>query len=140
MDKVCHICEKNLAKYKCPTCRTPFCSVICGKEHKKVNCKPPTPPPPSPPPPSLLPSSPPEKESEEDDKKDIIPLEMLERLSESEEVKKCLKNSQVRDIIRFIVKNKDPMEAIDLAMTESVFVELADACLEVVEEKEREDI
>ncbi|XP_043485601.1 zinc finger HIT domain-containing protein 3 [Polistes fuscatus] len=137
MNKICSICEKDLAKYKCPTCRTPFCSVTCGKEHKKADCKPssPTPPPPS----SLLSPSSPETKSEEDAEKDIVPLEILQKLSQNQEVKNCLKNPQVRDIVTFIANNEDPMEAINLAMTESVFVELADACLKVVEEKEWED-
>ncbi|KAI4487039.1 hypothetical protein M0802_012094 [Mischocyttarus mexicanus] len=140
MNKVCSICEKDLAKYKCPICRTPFCSVACFKEHKKVECKPP--PPPTPPPSSSLspPSPPQESSDDEDSKKHIIPLETLQKLSDSQKVKDCLKNPQVRDIITYIANNKDPIKSVGLAMTESVFIEFADACLEVVGDKEWNDI
>jgi HIT zinc finger. len=34
----CGVCgESNLAKYKCPKCRLPYCSVKCCKDHK-VTC------------------------------------------------------------------------------------------------------
>ncbi|KAI4477845.1 hypothetical protein M0804_012325 [Polistes exclamans] len=134
MNKICSICEKDLAKYKCPTCRTLFCSVICGKEHKKADCKTPSP---TPPPPSSLLSPPSvENKSKEDAENETIPSEILEKLSQDQTIKNCLKNPQVRDILHFVVNNEDPMEALDLALTESIFVELADACLKVVEKKE----
>jgi hypothetical protein len=31
---VCGVCTTQPAKYKCPTCRLPFCSVPCSREHK----------------------------------------------------------------------------------------------------------
>ncbi|KAF3933428.1 hypothetical protein ABW19_dt0209826 [Dactylella cylindrospora] len=31
---ICKFCEKEQAKYKCPTCSTPYCSLACYKPHK----------------------------------------------------------------------------------------------------------
>mmetsp|Transcript_33874 Transcript_33874/g.40967 ORF Transcript_33874/g.40967 Transcript_33874/m.40967 type:complete len:140 (-) Transcript_33874:178-597(-) len=36
----CKVCEKCSPKYKCPTCRLPYCSVACYKLHKEVPCSP----------------------------------------------------------------------------------------------------
>ncbi|TVU02366.1 hypothetical protein EJB05_52151 [Eragrostis curvula] len=30
----CSVCKEAPSKYKCPSCRTPYCSVICFKNHK----------------------------------------------------------------------------------------------------------
>ena len=35
---VCRVCEANAAKYKCPSCRAPYCSVACYKNHQSVPC------------------------------------------------------------------------------------------------------
>ena len=31
--RVCHICQRELAKYTCPRCQSPYCGVECYKEH-----------------------------------------------------------------------------------------------------------
>lgn len=69
---------------------------------------------------------------------DTVPVHKLEQLRDSEEVQNCLKNPQVRDIISFVLNDKDPTKAIAKAMTEPVFVDLADACLKVVEASDEE--
>lgn len=33
------MCKEAPSKYKCPTCRTPYCSVICFKKHKDEFCQ-----------------------------------------------------------------------------------------------------
>ncbi|KAM3333482.1 hypothetical protein ACQJBY_028530 [Aegilops geniculata] len=35
----CDVCKEAPSKYKCPTCRTPYCSVICFKKHKVEFCQ-----------------------------------------------------------------------------------------------------
>ncbi|KAI9482673.1 MAG: hypothetical protein EXX96DRAFT_555239 [Benjaminiella poitrasii] len=35
---VCNVCELQEAKYKCPTCRSPYCSLVCFKKHKETPC------------------------------------------------------------------------------------------------------
>ena len=38
IDKICIICNSNNSKYKCPNCKSFYCSITCFKEHKK-DCK-----------------------------------------------------------------------------------------------------
>ncbi|KQK10414.1 zinc finger HIT domain-containing protein 3 isoform X1 [Brachypodium distachyon] len=35
----CDVCKEAPSKYKCPTCRTPYCSVTCFKKHKGEFCQ-----------------------------------------------------------------------------------------------------
>ncbi|CAO2177687.1 unnamed protein product [Urochloa humidicola] len=35
----CSVCKEARSKYKCPSCRTPYCSVICFKKHKEESCQ-----------------------------------------------------------------------------------------------------
>ncbi|KAI9593814.1 hypothetical protein BDF19DRAFT_424143 [Syncephalis fuscata] len=39
--KSCQVCKQAEAKYKCPTCYLPFCSVTCSRKHKEIPCQPP---------------------------------------------------------------------------------------------------
>ena len=69
---------------------------------------------------------------------DTVPLSNLESLRHSKEVKNCLKNEYVRDIMTHILKSDNPTETLAQAMTDPAFVELADACLKVVEGSDEE--
>lgn len=133
MKKNCIVCDKDGSAYKCPTCRNPYCSVVCCKEHKKAACTP------APPPVSDTDTD--IKENASSNKydfptEDTVPFEKLKQLHNSQEVKECLKNPHVRHIMTAILKDPNPTKAIALAMTEPIFVELADACLKVVEPQE----
>lgn len=35
----CCVCKEAPHKYKCPSCRTPYCSVTCFKKHKEESCQ-----------------------------------------------------------------------------------------------------
>ncbi|XP_066312825.1 uncharacterized protein [Miscanthus floridulus] len=35
----CCVCKEAPFKYKCPSCRTPYCSVTCFKKHKEESCQ-----------------------------------------------------------------------------------------------------
>ncbi|KAF0887517.1 hypothetical protein E2562_002246 [Oryza meyeriana var. granulata] len=35
----CDVCKEAPSKYKCPACRTPYCSVPCFKNHKDNFCQ-----------------------------------------------------------------------------------------------------
>nr|XP_003706263.1 PREDICTED: zinc finger HIT domain-containing protein 3 [Megachile rotundata] len=124
MSKICCICSKTDCSYKCPTCKVPYCSVGCYKGHKESNCQP---------------EDPKQHNGNEDEitydfpTEDTVPIEKLEQLRYSEELKNCLRNPHVRDIMRAILTDKNPTKVIALAMTEPIFVEMADACLKVVE-------
>ncbi|GJP52320.1 hypothetical protein CLOM_g11445 [Closterium sp. NIES-68] len=36
----CAVCRSQAAKYKCPTCLAPYCSVACCRTHKETPCQP----------------------------------------------------------------------------------------------------
>lgn len=38
MAKPCEVCAASESKYKCPTCRLPYCSAACYKKHKETPC------------------------------------------------------------------------------------------------------
>lgn len=51
MSKECCVCQAPGAKYKCPTCRSLYCTAACCKVHKETPCAPQQPataPPPQP--------------------------------------------------------------------------------------------
>jgi zinc finger HIT domain-containing protein 3 len=39
MARLCQICETQESKYKCPSCRAPYCSAGCYKTHKETPCE-----------------------------------------------------------------------------------------------------
>lgn len=110
------------------------CSIGCCKAHKQNNCQPP--------------KSQENKVIEDTKNKinydfpteDTVPIEKLNQLRHSEELKNCLKNPHVRNIMRGILTDKNPTSAIASAMTEPIFVEMADACLNVVEPEVNDEL
>ncbi|XP_076625292.1 zinc finger HIT domain-containing protein 3 [Colletes latitarsis] len=127
MERICCVCERTECSYKCPVCKEPYCSKACCKAHKASNCQPP---------------KPQQSEAAEDKvntvkynfpTEDTVPIDKLKQLQSSEELKNCLKNPHVRDIMCAILTNENPTKAIALAMAEPIFVEMADACLKIVE-------
>ncbi|KAJ0396784.1 hypothetical protein P43SY_007680 [Pythium insidiosum] len=38
MGRVCQICTTHESRYKCPSCRAPYCSAACYKTHKETPC------------------------------------------------------------------------------------------------------
>ncbi len=32
-DRVCHVCQRERARYTCPRCQSPYCGIGCYKEH-----------------------------------------------------------------------------------------------------------
>ncbi|XP_014474112.1 PREDICTED: zinc finger HIT domain-containing protein 3 [Dinoponera quadriceps] len=127
--KICCVCKKKDVPYKCPTCRKPYCSVACCKEHKAQVCEPPKV------------SANLEEPQESNNIKqrylfpteDTVPVEKLEKLRDSNELKQCLANPHVREMLKEVVHSRDPTKAIANAMREPIFVEMADACLKIAE-------
>lgn len=102
------------------------CSVGCCKKHKENNCQPF----------QIQENKEDVKDSENEYEfptEDTVSIEKLKQLRHSKELIECLKNPHVRNIMRGILIDKNPTKAIALAMTEPIFVEMADACLKVVE-------
>lgn len=60
-------------------------------------------------------------------------VEKLQQLQYSKELKECLKRPDLRDIMKAVLNNPNPTEAIASAMRMPLFVEMADVCLKIVE-------
>lgn len=127
----CVQCKQN-SKYKCPVCREPYCSVICYKEHKKMPCSPP------PAPPKITNET---KTIREYDypTEDTVPLEKLKLLEQSAELKQCLENPHVREILEMLDQSPHPDRLMQQYMTEPIFTEFVDACLKVVQPQNNND-
>ena len=54
-------------------------------------------------------------------------------VANSEDLKECLSNPHVRDILKSLVQSQTPELSIKDAMKEPIFLELAHACLKVVD-------
>nr|XP_033330413.1 zinc finger HIT domain-containing protein 3 [Megalopta genalis] len=127
MDKSCCVCQKTECSYKCPTCKEPYCSAACCKLHKASNCE------------RKYRQNELTSDKKTDCKRydfpteDTVPIEKLEQLRSNNELKSILNNPHVRNIMRAILIDENPTKAIALAMSEPIFVEMADACLKVVE-------
>ncbi|XP_028041273.1 zinc finger HIT domain-containing protein 3 [Bombyx mandarina] len=121
----CGTCRSD-PKYKCPTCMVPYCSVACYKLHKQNPC--------------IKPPSPPKqtigvKQAVENlyPTEDTVPLDRLNLLENSTEVKKCLENPHVREILELLDSSANPDELVQEYMQEPIFTEFVDACLKVVQ-------
>nr|SVE77377.1 EOG090X0JQ4 [Daphnia lumholtzi]SVE78002.1 EOG090X0JQ4 [Daphnia lumholtzi]SVE78630.1 EOG090X0JQ4 [Daphnia lumholtzi]SVE79260.1 EOG090X0JQ4 [Daphnia lumholtzi] len=124
----CQICNAQPFKYKCPTCFIKYCSVPCFNVHKELPCEKP----------SVAPQ--PENLTVENvpmaykfATADTVPVEKLQALAQSDEVKECLSNPHVRNILKSLVQSQTPGTSIAAAMKEPIFLELAHACLKIVE-------
>ncbi|KOC64607.1 Zinc finger HIT domain-containing protein 3 [Habropoda laboriosa] len=126
MTQICCMCGKAESSYKCPACKETYCSVGCCKEHK-ASCQPP----------QLQQNEVPENKKGnvryEFPTEDTVSTEKLEQLRHNEELKNCLKNPHVQNIMSAILTDNNPTQAIALAMTEPIFVEVADICLKIIE-------
>eukprot|EP00099_Drosophila_melanogaster_P012146 NP_001286464.1 uncharacterized protein Dmel_CG8204, isoform B [Drosophila melanogaster] len=126
----CIICVDNLRKYKCSKCSAPYCSVACYKTHR---------------------DSPQCATRESDLKKtevgyqeeptlhvpfptdDTVAAEKLQQLENCQELRNLLHNPHLRSLLQQIDVAINAQSAMMAAMQEPLFVEFANACLQVVE-------
>lgn len=105
------------------------CSLACFKTHKEnEKCQ------------QIVPR---ESEVIEEDRKpsninvfttvDTVPLEKLQELEKSETIKNMLKNPHLRNFLLEINSATNSWNAMKIAMLEPIFLEFADACLNIVE-------
>lgn len=64
---------------------------------------------------------------------DTVPIELLEKLQNSENLKNLLRNKHLREFIKEVDSARNPTNAMKLAMMEPLFVEFTDECMKVVE-------
>ncbi|KAM6337716.1 zinc finger HIT domain-containing protein 3 isoform 2-T2 [Alca torda] len=149
--RACGVCgEAGAAKYRCPRCAAAYCSVPCCRTHKE-RCAPE-----------------PQRERSaagrglpggakgagqaaggpwsvddilrEGEEQDRVPLQKLQLLGESEELRGLLLNPHLRQLLLTIDQAEDKGSLMKKYMQEPLFVEFADCCLRIVEPPEKENI
>ncbi|KAM3868934.1 zinc finger HIT domain-containing protein 3 [Diretmus argenteus] len=137
--QICNVCSDETPKYKCPACRIRYCSLGCYKRHKET-CLPVKQPAPITTEDKAAAASSTEPWSvedllDEDDYIDKVPLQRLQPLGESDGLRDLLRNPHLRQLLRSVDAADSKDDAMKAAMQEPLFVELADQCLRIVENK-----
>ncbi|XP_030554370.1 zinc finger HIT domain-containing protein 3 isoform X1 [Drosophila novamexicana] len=129
----CVSCASITDKYKCSKCLAPYCSVNCYKEHKtQPECTEIA---------AVKQAPQPAKNVNEEEPtiyapfstEDTVPLDRLEQLKNSEPLRQLLHNPHLRALLQQIDVAYNANLAMTAAMQEPLFVEFANACLQVVE-------
>nr|XP_046266687.1 zinc finger HIT domain-containing protein 3 [Scatophagus argus] len=133
--QICSVCNEHTPKYRCPVCKTRYCSLGCYKRHKDT-CLPIEQP---------APTEPETKETfntepwtvedllHEDDIIDKVPLQRLQLLGQSKELRDLLCNPHLRQLLHTVDGADSKCDAMKAAMQEPLFVEFSDQCLKIVE-------
>ncbi|XP_051014142.1 zinc finger HIT domain-containing protein 3 isoform X2 [Acomys russatus] len=116
---VCVICLEK-PKYRCPTCRVPYCSVTCFKKHKDDDA-------------SVA------DFLNSDEEEDRVSLQNLKNLGESATLRSLLLNPHLRQLMVNLDQGDNKAKLMRACMQEPLFVEFADCCLRIVEPCQRRD-
>ncbi|NWH60689.1 ZNHI3 protein, partial [Geococcyx californianus] len=76
----------------------------------------------------------------EGEEQDRVPLQKLQLLGESEELRALLLNPHLRQLLLTVNQAEDKSALMKKYMQEPLFVEFADCCLRIVEPPEKENI
>ncbi|KAM6372747.1 zinc finger HIT domain-containing protein 3 isoform 3-T3 [Pluvialis apricaria] len=118
----CGVCgAADAAKYRCPRCAAAYCSVPCCRTHRGG-------------PWSV------EDILADGEEQDRVPLQKLQLLGESEELRGLLLNPHLRQLLLTVDQAEDKSSLMKKYMQEPLFVEFADCCLRIVEPPEKENI
>ncbi|CAN9501608.1 unnamed protein product [Ophioblennius macclurei] len=132
--QICNVCSEQTPKYRCPACKIRYCSLGCYKKHKDT-CLP------AEKPASLSVEAKDAPNTEpwcvddllnEDDIIDKVPLQRLQSLGQSKELRDLLCNPHLRQLLRSIDSADSKDDAMKAAMQEPLFVEFSDQCLQIV--------
>ncbi|XP_072954974.1 uncharacterized protein [Typha angustifolia] len=129
--KACGVCKEVQSKYKCPSCRAPYCSVACFKKHKEILCQK-----------SLTPLEEqtatvrPARSLEVEEPSWLVNEEQLQSLAVSADIRDALKDEELRKLIIRIDSAEEPDKELDKAIQGQIFHEFTDKILAIVSPKE----
>ncbi|CAK6971823.1 zinc finger HIT domain-containing protein 3 [Scomber scombrus] len=134
---LCSVCAEHTPKYRCPACKIRYCSLGCYKRHKDT-CLPAQQLPPTAEASEVKPALNAEPWSvedllHEDDVTDKVPLQRLQLLGQSKELRDLLCNPHLRQLLQSIDSSDTKDNAMRAAMQEPLFGEFSDQCLKIVE-------
>ncbi|KAI8819582.1 uncharacterized protein EV422DRAFT_97827 [Fimicolochytrium jonesii] len=128
--KLCAVCKVEPFKYKCPTCKAPYCSLVCYKTHRETPCAPS-----SPTPELSTPATTTAAKSNinvEDDETKLSD-EQLAGLEHSDHVRMLVTSTELQRILTELDGTQNPQKAYEAALQNSeVFREFVDRALEAV--------
>ncbi|KAG6614384.1 putative MYND Zn-finger protein/hormone receptor interactor [Phytophthora cinnamomi] len=136
MVQLCAVCETAEAKYKCPTCRAPYCSLVCCKKHKETPCE--SAPVPEKPQESPTPASAPasatamDVEEEDANLAENLTDEQLGVLRTSAGVKEMLANPAITQALTQIDSSQDKMKTLEKALLDPTFAKFMYQALDEV--------
>ncbi|XP_009371119.2 zinc finger HIT domain-containing protein 3 isoform X1 [Pyrus x bretschneideri] len=128
---VCQVCNEAQSKYKCPSCRAPYCSVPCFKKHKENPCalpvsseeKPPT----------AAPELLVERPLLVEEPSQVLQGPQLEAIASSSEIHSALKDENLRKLILSIDCSPDAEKELEKAMGVDAFRVFTDKILSTIE-------
>ncbi|XP_041808558.1 zinc finger HIT domain-containing protein 3 [Chelmon rostratus] len=133
--QICSVCSEQTPKYRCPACKIRYCSLGCYKRHKDT-CVPFEQPAPIDPAANNAFNTEPwtvEDLLHEEDITDKVPLQRLQLLGQSKELRDLLCNPHLRQLLYSVDGADSKYDAMKAAMQEPLFVEFSDQCLKIVE-------
>ncbi|KAM9385350.1 zinc finger HIT domain-containing protein 3 [Pholidichthys leucotaenia] len=139
--QICSVCSEPTQKYRCPVCKIRYCSLGCYKKHKDT-CRPVEKPKPESHNPDVnnaLGTEPWSVEDllSEDDVTDKVPLQRLQLLGHSKELRDLLCNPHLRQLLCLVDGADCKDEAMKAAMQEPLFVEFSDQCLKIIQNEDK---
>lgn len=146
---VCVICLEK-PNYRCPTCRVPYCSVPCFRNHKE-QCNPKTHPVEKKIGSAVTAKTEKPMENKDDDddsiadflnsdeEEDRVSLQNLKNLGESAALRSLLLNPHLRQLMVSLDQGANKAGLMRACMQEPLFVEFADCCLQIVEPPQNEE-
>ncbi|KAL6210882.1 hypothetical protein ACLB2K_016112 [Fragaria x ananassa] len=141
--QVCQVCNEAQSKYKCPSCRAPYCSVPCFKKHKETPCASPLHSEDNPKSTCVLPVQSEEKPSAAPElvverpitvtePSAVLEREQLEAIASSSELRDALKDESLQKLIESIDCSPDAENELDKAMDMEVFRLFTDKILSTI--------
>ncbi|KAG1690555.1 hypothetical protein DVH05_028058 [Phytophthora capsici] len=132
MTQLCAVCEAAEAKYKCPTCRAPYCSLVCCKKHKETPCEPAPAPekPQEPPQPALAPAT--AMDEEDADPAEKLTDEQMNVLRTCDGINEMLSNPAITQALTQIDSTQDKMKALEKALLDPTFAKFMYQALDEV--------
>lgn len=144
---VCEVCNEAQSKYKCPSCRAPYCSVPCFKKHKESPCVLPVPseekpmnvaesacvlPVQSEIKTTAAPESVVERPITVTEPSAVLERQQLEAIASSSELRDALKDESLQKLIQSIDCSPDAENELDKAMDVEVFRIFTDKILSTI--------
>ncbi|POM66014.1 Uncharacterized protein PHPALM_18194 [Phytophthora palmivora] len=133
MAQLCEVCTTAEAKYKCPTCRAPYCSLVCCKKHKETPCEPAPVPekPQEPPQPIPAPATAMNEDEEDADPAEKLTDQQMDVLRTSG-VKEMLANPAITQALTKIDSSQNKMKSLEKALLDPTFAQFMYQALDEV--------